>query len=92
MDIKNVGIRNSSINDNSGRVSYSSNTPGNVPVTRVASAALLANLSKGSVFSGDIIDIRNSAIKILLDGNQTIQAKAMNGSDLNIGDYIKFMV
>lgn len=92
MDIKNVGIRNSSINDNSGRVSNSSNTPGNVPVTRVASAALLANLSKGSVFSGDIIDIRNSAIKILLDGNQTIQAKAMNGSDLNIGDYIKFMV
>lgn len=92
MDIKNVGIRNSSINDNSGKVSNSSNTPGNVPVTRVASAALLANLSKGSVFSGDIIDIRNSAIKILLDGNQTIQAKAMNGSDLNIGDYIKFMV
>ena len=95
MEIKNVNVSSSSRgSETSGRVSSGSvnNTPGNVPVTKVLSSSTLANMTKGSIFAGDIIDVRGSAIKILLSGNETVSAKTSNTSSLNIGDYIKFMV
>lgn len=94
MEIKN--LNSSSPKDNvsyrNPKTNITNNTPGNVPVTRVASASSLANMTKGSIFAGDIIDIRGSSIKILLSGNETINAKTSNSSSMNIGDYIKFMI
>ena len=94
MEVKNLS--SSSPKDNvsyrNPKTNITNNTPGNVPVTKVASASSIAAMTKGSVFAGDIIDIRGSSIKILLSGNETINAKTSNSSSMNIGDYIKFMV
>ncbi|MDE6209410.1 MAG: flagellar hook-length control protein FliK [Lachnospiraceae bacterium] len=92
MEVRNVGLQGQSNSVNGNRIGNAVNSAGNVPVTRAVSSSMLANMEKGSVFSGDIIDVHNSSVKILLEGNQTITAKAMNNSNLNIGDYIKFMI
>ncbi len=89
MEIRNISSQNQSTG---GRIVNNGSMAGNVPVTRAVSSSMLANMEKGTVFSGDIIDVRNSFIKILLDGNQTITAKAGDNSNLNIGDYIRFMI
>lgn len=91
MEVKNVGMStNSSIG--AGNRTSQSNITGNVPVTKAMGASVLANMEKGSTFSGDIIDVRNNAIKILLDGNETLNAKAMDATSLNIGDHISFVI
>ncbi len=89
MEIRNISSQNQATG---GRIVNNGSMAGNVPVTRAVSSSMLANMEKGTVFSGDIIDVRNSFIKILLDGNQTITAKAGDNSNLNIGDYIRFMI
>lgn len=92
MEVRNVNSQGQSGRTAGGRGVSNGNSVGNVPVTRAVSPSMLANMEKGSIFSGDIIDVRNSFIKILLDGNHTIMAKATNNSNLNIGDYIRFMI
>lgn len=92
MEVRNVGLQGQSGAINGNRTGNTTGQVGNVPVTRAVSSSMLASLEKGSVFSGDIIDVHNSSIKILLEGNQTITARAMNNANLNIGDYIKFMI
>lgn len=92
MEVRNISSQSQSSQAAGGRIVNNGSTAGNVPVTRAVSASMLANMEKGSIFSGDIIDVRNSFIKILLDGNQTITAKTSDNSNLNIGDYIKFVV
>ena len=89
MEIRNISSQNQATG---GRIVNNGSMAGNVPVTGAVSSSMLANMEKGTVFSGDIIDVRNSFIKILLDGNQTITAKAGDNSNLNIGDYIRFMI
>jgi|GEM_PF-525048 len=89
MEIRNISSQNQATG---GRIVNNGSMAGKVPVTRAVSSSMLANMEKGTVFSGDIIDVRNSFIKILLDGNQTITAKAGDNSNLNIGDYIRFMI
>lgn len=89
MEIRNISSQNQATG---GRIVNNGSMAGNVPITRAVSSSMLANMEKGTVFSGDIIDVRNSFIKILLDGNQTITAKAGDNSNLNIGDYIRFMI
>lgn len=89
MEVRNISSQNQATG---GRIVNNGSMAGNVPVTRAVSSSMLANMEKGTVFSGDIIDVRNSFIKILLDGNQTITAKAGDNSNLNIGDYIRFMI
>lgn len=92
MEMRSVNVSSRANNSNTGMVNSTNNMPGNVPVTRVVSGNALANMLKGSIFTGDIIDVRNSAIKILLDGNQTVSARTTDSSTLNIGDYIKFQI
>lgn len=89
MEVRNISSQSQATG---GRIVNNGSMTGNVPVTRAVSSSMLANMEKGTVFSGDIIDVRNSFIKILLDGNQTITAKAGDNSNLNIGDYIRFMI
>lgn len=89
MEVRNISPQSQATG---GRIVNNGSMTGNVPVTRAVSSSMLANMEKGTIFSGDIIDVRNSFIKILLDGNQTITAKAGDNSNLNIGDYIRFMI
>lgn len=53
---------------------------------------LLAQMQPGSTFSGDIIDVRGYAIKILLGDEKTLDATTADSKNLNIGDYITFNV
>ena len=53
---------------------------------------ILAQMQPGSTFSGDIIDVRGSAIKLLLSGEKTLNAAATDAKNLNIGDHITFNV
>ena len=52
----------------------------------------IAALKEGSMFKGEIIDIRNNAVKILLGGNDILNATAKNPSNMNIGDILNFKV
>ena len=53
---------------------------------------LLAQMQPGSTFSGDIIDVRGYAIKILLGDEKTLDATTADSKNLNIGDHITFNV
>ncbi len=53
---------------------------------------ILAQMQPGSTFAGDIIDVRGSAIKLLLSGEKTLNATASEAKNLNIGDHITFNV
>lgn len=53
---------------------------------------LLAQMQPGSTFSGDIIDVRGYAIKILLGNDKTLDATTADSKNLNIGDHITFNV
>ena len=53
---------------------------------------LLAQMQPGSTFSGDIIDVRGNAIKILLGDEKTLDATTADSKNLNIGDHITFNV
>ncbi len=53
---------------------------------------LLSQMMPGSTFSGDIIDVRGSAIKLLLTGEKTLNAATTDANNLNIGDHITFNV
>ena len=53
---------------------------------------LLAQMQPGSTFSGDIIDVRGYAIKILLGNEKTLDATTADSKNLNIGDHITFNV
>lgn len=53
---------------------------------------LLAQMLPGESFSGDIIDVRGSAIRILLGNDKMLDAAATDAKNLNIGDHITFNV
>lgn len=53
---------------------------------------LLAQMKPGTTFSGDIIDVRGSAIRILLGNDKTLDATSAESKNLNIGDHIRFNV
>ena len=97
MDVKRLSTTTSSVSSNisrssSGGTGNATSVAGNVPVTRVATSAQIANMVKRTVLSGDIIDVRNSYIKILLEDNSTLQARTQDASSMNIGDHINFQI
>ncbi len=92
MEIKNIGLSTGSSNATSENRGVLSSSNQNISVSGQGVNSSLADLAKGSVFAGDIIDVRSTAIKILLSDNQTVQAKASNSTELNIGDHINFRV
>lgn len=53
---------------------------------------LLAQMQPGSTFSGDIIDVRGYAIRILMGNDKTLDATTADSKNLNIGDHITFNV
>jgi len=52
----------------------------------------IAALKEGSVFKGEVLDVRNNAVKILLSGNNILNARTQAGVSLNIGDILNFKV
>ena len=52
----------------------------------------IAALKEGSVFKGEVLDVRNNAVKILLSGNNILNARTQAGVSLNIGDILNFRV
>lgn len=75
------------VNSNIG----TSNTE-DVPIQSTDVAVDLKNLKPGQMFEGDIQDIDNLNVKILLD-NKLILSAVMNDSvNLNVGDHIVFQV
>ncbi len=52
----------------------------------------ISALKEGSVFKGEILDVRNTAIKILLSSNDILNARTDGTVQLNIGDILNFKV
>ncbi len=52
----------------------------------------ISALKEGSVFKGEILDVRNTAIKILLGSNDVLNARTDGSVQLNIGDILNFRV
>lgn len=52
----------------------------------------LRNLAAGDVFRGEIININNQNVEILLDGNEHINATMQQALGLNIGEKLLFQV
>ncbi len=52
----------------------------------------LRDLSAGDVFHGEIININNQNVEILLDGNEHINATMQQALELNIGEKLLFQV
>lgn len=88
-DIKN--IRQASLGSSSGGVT-STNTNALRQTAQVTGNMLLAQMQPGDTFSGDIIDVRGYAIKILLGNDKTLDASTTDSKNLNIGDHITFNV
>lgn len=52
----------------------------------------ISALKEGSVFKGEILDVRNNAVKILLNSNDVLNAKTDGSVQMNIGDILNFRV
>lgn len=57
-----------------------------------SAAADLENLQPGDIFNGEIIDIRNSTVSILLNDGQQVNAVMQQAINLNIGEKINFQI
>ena len=84
-------IRQASLGSSSGGVT-STNTNALRQTAQVTGNMLLAQMQPGETFSGDIIDVRGYAIKILLGNDKTLDASTTDSKNLNIGDHITFNV
>ena len=70
----------------------STNTNAVRQTAQITGNMLLAAMHPGETFSGDIIDVRGYAIKILLGNDKTLDASTTDSKNLNIGDHITFNV
>ncbi len=52
----------------------------------------VAALKEGSVFKGEVLDVRSNAVKILLGSNDILNARTDGSVQLNIGDILNFKV
>lgn len=79
-------IDNSSLNltGNGGVNSASEEKGGNTQ--------LIFQPGKGEVFSGEIINVRNDSISILLNSGETVNAQMKDALSLSIGDFLSFEV
>lgn len=58
----------------------------------VSANALISTAKEGQSFNGQILDITNDQVKILLDNNQTLNARMAEAVNLNIGDSLSFLI
>jgi len=79
---RNEAVDRSVQNQNVQTVNTSNNTGG----------INLRDLAAGDVFRGEIININNQNVEILLEGNEHINATMQQALELNIGDKLLFQV
>lgn len=58
----------------------------------VSANALISTASEGQTFNGQILDITNNQVSILLDNNTTLNARMAEAVNLNIGDSLSFLI
>lgn len=88
-DVKS--LRQASLGSSTGGVT-SANSNAVRQTAQITGNMLLAQMQPGETFSGDIIDVRGYAIKILLGNDKTLDASTTDSKNLNIGDHITFNV
>ncbi len=81
----NYGLKNNIDNSNTQKTEASSGKISSLP-------EYVSALKEGSVFKGEILDVRNNAIKILLSSNDILNARMDGSVQLNIGDILNFKV
>ena len=81
----NYGLKNNIENTNVEKKDVVSGKISNLP-------EYVSALKEGSVFKGEILDIRNNVIKILLGSNDILNARTDGSVQLNIGDILNFKV
>lgn len=92
-DVKSVrGTSSGNVSQGTGRTVSSVNVSAVKQTSQITGNMLLSQMKPGTTFSGDIIDVRGSAIKILLSNDKTLDAASTDSKNLNIGDHITFNV
>lgn len=92
-DVKSVrGTSSGNVSQGTGRAASSVNVSAVKQTSQITGNMLLSQMKPGTTFSGDIIDVRGSAIKILLSNDKTLDAASTDSKNLNIGDHITFNV
>ncbi len=92
-EIKSVrGASTGAVSQGTGKTAASVNVSAVKQTAQITGNMLLAQMKPGTTFSGDIIDVRGSAIKILLGNDKTLDASSTDSKNLNIGDHITFNV
>lgn len=88
-----ANIKGATMNLSTGGKAVTVTNAGAVRQTaQITGNMILAQLRPGTNFSGDIIDVRGNAIKLLLSGEKMLNATATDAKNLNIGDHITFNV
>ena len=92
-DIKSIrSTSGGSVSQGTGKAVSSVNISAVKQTAAITGNMLLSQMKPGTTFSGDIIDVRGSAIKILLGNEKTLDAASTDSKNLNIGDHITFNV
>lgn len=86
------GLRGTSVGVQQGSAGVVTNGNAARQTAAITGNMLLSQLQPGNTFSGDIIDVRGSAIRILLGNDKMLDAAATDAKNLNIGDHITFNV
>ncbi len=74
---------------NQNAAQQSANTAG---TGEVSANALISTAKEGQTFNGQILDITNDQVRIMLDNNQTLNARMAEAVNLNIGDSLSFLI
>ena len=80
---------NISANNNAGiKISSPNVTEGGT----VTANAQISMAKEGQIFNGQILDITNNKVSIMLDNNKTLFAQMTDAVNMNIGDSLTFMI
>lgn len=83
----NIGNANTGVNGAGGKVEQ-----GTGAGTPVSGNAQITQIAEGQMFRGQILDITNNQVSIMMDGNKTLLAHMAEAVNMNIGDLLTFMV
>ncbi|MDY5578210.1 MAG: flagellar hook-length control protein FliK [Lachnospiraceae bacterium] len=74
-----------------GNIHLNENLSGQQPVNATGKELVLYYAAKGTIFQGDILDVRGNQVSIQ-SGNNILSALLENGMNVNIGDHLSFLV
>ncbi len=92
----NIGDTSYNINISPNNIGTGTDMKGIAPQVsaggNVTANAQISMAKEGQIFNGQILDITNDKVSILLDNNKTLLAHMSEALNMNIGDSLTFMI